>query len=258
MALSQLPALGTYYSPVQAVAPIGANPSYVSLANAAQAERQNMAQRSADRQNAVLSGYGQQIANNRALGDQVYNTLDANYGQVLADASATRDRNMARVDQYGQSLRQDLDLKNRAALAAASQSAIQRGLGNTTIRDSLVRGQNFDNTRQMMSLEDSLLQNRIATDSQLSATYQGALANRAGALNQQANQNIGNENQLTSQRLGYLGGIQDDNSGFDRVAGLYQNLWNAQDAAQQAELDRQAQRPQNQWRPTGAIGFARG
>lgn len=243
MALSALPQLGTYYSPAQAVAPIGANPNYMTLANAAQAERQNLAQRAADRQNAVLSGYGQQIMNNRALGDQAYNTLAANYDQLVSDASATRDRNMARVDQYGQSLRQDLALKNKAALAAASQSAIGRGLGNTTIQDSLVRGQNFDNTRQLMSLEDSLLQNRIATDSNLSATYQAALGNRAGALNQQANQNIGNENQLTSQRLGYLGSIQDDPSGFDRVSGLYQNLWQAQDAAYQAEQDRLSRLP---------------
>lgn len=250
---SMLAPLPGYNAAPQTVAPIGANPSYVTLANAAQAERQQLMNRSADRQNAVLAGYQQQIGNSRMLGDQAYQGLQANYDALAADASATRDRNMARVDQYGNSMRADLAAQNRAAMAAAQQSAIKRGLGNTTITDSLVRGQNYDNTRQLMSLEDQLLQNRISTDASLSGAYQSALGNRAGALNQQANQNIGTENQLTSQRLGYIGGIQDDAQGFDRVSNLYSSLWAAQDQAQQAELDRQSRTPQNQWRPVGGV-----
>jgi len=243
MALSQLPAVTAYYSPAQTIAPIGANPSYVTLANAAQAERANMAQRAADRQNAVLGGYQQMIGNNRMLGDRAYQTLQGNYDALTADAKATRERNLARVDQYGNSMRQDLAIAGQQAMAKARQSAIQRGLGGTTILDSLARGQQFDNQRQQLALEDQLLQNRIATDSNLSATYQSALGNRAQALNNQANQNIGTENQLGNARLGYLGSIQDDTQGFDRVSGLYQSLWQAQDAAQQAELDRQARNP---------------
>lgn len=138
--LNQLAPIPTYYSPVQQNM-IGAGPqSYQTLANAAAAERQQLMQRAAERQNAVLGGYGQMIQNNRLLGDQALAAMGSDYDRVAQDASATRDRNMARVDQYGNSMRQDLDLQRRQQLAAAQYGAIKRGLGNTTITDSLARG----------------------------------------------------------------------------------------------------------------------
>lgn len=250
-----------YYSPVQTSAiNTAAVPSYTGLAAAADRERQMTMQRNAARQNAVLAGYQNQIENARLMGDRGYEQLASNYGALVDDAAATRARNMARIDQYGNSMRQDLAIKNRQALAAAAQSAIQRGLGNTTIRDSLVRGQNFDNTRQQMSLEDQLLQNRIATDSQLSGVYQGALQNRAQALNSQFNQNMANENQLTSNRLGYLGGLQDDMQGFQNVANLYSQQLAMDNANQQALLDRSMQYhpSQNPWKPVTGQKFFKG
>lgn len=258
MTLAQLPATSTYYSPVQQIAPMGANTNAMTLAAAAQAERQNMAQRAADRQNAVMTGYGQMIGNNRTLGTQAYNTLQSNYDALAADAAATRERNMGRIDAYGNSMRQDLSIANQQAMAKARQSAIGRGLGNTTILDSLARGQLFDNQRQVLALEDQLLQNRINTDSNLSGAYQAALGNRAQALNNQANQNINTENQLGTARLGYLGSIQDDASGFDRVSGIYQNLWQMQQQEAEAEKNRQAQNPgyNSPYRPIGALGRA--
>lgn len=271
--LSDMPQLPTYYATPQTSAVSASTPqTYTSLAAAADAERRLAMQRAAERQNAVLSGYQQQIANARMLGDQGYGQLAANYGQVASDAADTRTRNMARIDQYGTSMKNDLAIKNQQALAAANQSAIKRGLGNTTIVDSLQRGVNFDNTRQMMSLDDQLLQNRIATDSQLSNVYQAALQNKAQALNAQWNQNIGTENQLTGQRLGYLGSLQDDMQGFNTVANLYGNQLQMENANQQAllqmqnsnyqaELQRRAQTPglyMQQWggRASTANGVA--
>lgn len=250
--LSQ-PAYG-YRSPVQttaiqqpSVGPYGAPAtmaqSYNSLALAADRERQAQMQRAAGRQNAVIGGYEQQMANSQMMGNQAFQQLAANYDQLTADAAATRERNMGRIDQYGNSMRQDLDIKNRQALAAAQQSAIKRGLGNTTITDSLMRGQNFDNTRQQLSLEDQLLQNRIATDSQLSGVYQGALQNRAQGLNAQLNQNIANDNNLAGQKLGYIGGIQEDTQGFQTVADLYTQLYQMENANAQAQLDREERNP---------------
>lgn len=134
---------------------------------------------------------GPGMANPLQMGQQGYERLNADYAPITADALATRDRNMGRIDQYGNSLRSDLDIKNQQALAAARQSAISRGLGNTTIQDSLVRGQNFDYGRQKMALEDQLLQNRISTDSALSKTYQDTLQSRAQGLASQWNQNTG-------------------------------------------------------------------
>lgn len=168
--------------------------AYAGLAAQADAERLAQQQRATARQQQVIGGYD----------------------HLQADALATRDRNMARVDQYGASARQDLDIKNRQAMAAARQSAIQRGLGNTTIYDSLQRGQQFDNTRQHLALEDQLLQNRISTDSNLSAAYQ----------------------QMGDRRLGYIGGIQEDMSAFNSVANLYSQGLQMQNSNQQAALDR--------------------
>lgn len=235
----QLPALPGYSATPQSTVNIPTNPDYNMLAAASQQANQQMMDRAAARQAAVLAGYQQQIGNSRAMSDQAYRQLQGGYQQVVSDADATRSRNMGRIDQYGQSLRQDLAAQNQAAMAAAQYAAIKRGLGNTTISDSLQRGQRFDNQRNMLALEDQLLMNRINTDTQLSGTYQTALANRAQALNSQANQNLGMENQLTGQRLQYIGGLQDDMQGFDRTANLYsQNL-----AMQEAERNRIASNP---------------
>jgi len=232
--------------------------SYAGLAQAADQERQMNMQRAAERQNAVIGGYDQQIAASRARGQQGYAQLKSDYDALAADALATRQRNMDRIDQYGNSMRQDLDIQNQQRLAAARQSAIQRGLGNTTIQDSLVRGQNFDNTRQQLSLEDQLLQNRIATDSQLSGVYQGALQNRAQALNSQRNTDAERDNALVQNQLGYIGGIQDDQEGFRTVADLYTQLWQMQNANAEAQKDRRARNP-GLYRPQSnrVIGRAR-
>ena len=79
--------------------------SYNALATAADKERLAQAQRATGRQNAVIGGYEQQMANSQLMGQQAYNQLSTDYGLVTADAAATRDRNMARVDQYGNSMR---------------------------------------------------------------------------------------------------------------------------------------------------------
>lgn len=243
---SQLGALPAYNAPVQQSAITGSQ-NYLTLAGAADQERQMSMQRAAGRQNAVIGGYDQQIANSRRLGDQGYATLAGNYDAIAADAASTRERNMGRIDQYGNSARQDLAIKNQQALAAAQHSAIKRGLGNTTITDSLMRGQNFDNTRQQLSLEDQLLQNRISTDANLSGAYQNVLQNRAQGLADQFNRNLSTENQLTSNRLGYIGGIQDDQTGFDRVANIYQQGWQMQQQALEAQLNRDANDPALQY-----------
>lgn len=240
-----------------APAPNSIYQGYVGLATAADKERQAMMQREAERQNAVIGGYNQQLSKSSAAGQQAYNQLAADYGALTADAAATRDRNMGRIDQYGNSMRQDLDIQNQQRLAAARQSAIQRGLGNTTIQDSLVRGQNFDNTRQRLALEDQLLQNRIATDSQLSGAYQSALQNRAQGLNTQWNRNIDNDNRLAGEKLGYIGNIREDMQGFDSVANLYTQLLQMQNSNAQAEASRNQSRPQPGY-VIGRLGRARG
>lgn len=247
------PQVAPTYTPLPQVSAIGPNPNMASLAAAADAERQAIAARAAQRQTAALQGYDQQIARSQQMGDTGYARLANDYSAIAADAAATRDRNMARVDQYGNSARQDLAIYGQQAMAKARQSAIQRGLGNTTIQDSLARGQQFDNQRQQLALEDQLLQNRISTDAQLSGTYQNVLQNRAQGLAGQWNQNIANSNQLASNKLGYLGSIQEDMSGFNAAANLYSQMWQMQNDAEQRDLDRRAQNPAAYRTPTNVV-----
>lgn len=119
-----------------------------------------------ERGNTILAGYDQSIANNRAISDQI----------------------MAMNAGYGQSMQQQLQNDYAARLGASNQSAIRRGLGNTTIRDSLNRGVTSAYDLARMQLGDQLTQRNIglATDA------------------------LGRENQGTAQRLGFLGSIQND------------------------------------------------
>ena len=128
---------------------------------------------------------------------------------------------MARIDQYGNSMRDDLNRQNTQNLAAASQSAIRRGLGNTTILNSVQRGQNFDNTRQRMALEDQLLQNRISTDANLSQAYQGTLQSGAQSLQNQRFLDMANERDATNRRLQFIEGINDEGPSFNDVSNYY-------------------------------------
>lgn len=138
----------------------------------------------AARGTAILAGMDQRIANNRGAADA---------SQGYADA-------------YGDSQRRDLSDLYRQNLARSRQSAMQRGLGNTTIQSNLDRGVNADYARSNMQLEDSLLQNRL------------------GILNQ----NRQYENQLTGDRLGFLAGIENpyptyaDVSNFGLQGGVLQ------------------------------------
>lgn len=230
--------------PVQATSG-GSYTDYNAIAAAAERERQLARARAAERQRQVTGGYDAQIAASRAAGEQGYARFSEDYKAITADALATRERNMARVDQYGASMRDDLNRKNYANLVAAGQSAIKRGLGNMTIYDSLRRGANFDNTRQVMSLEDQLLQNRISTDSGLSKSYQDVLQTRAQGLANQWNQNTQNDNQLNTGKLSYIGGIQEPDNYRD-ISNIYMTGLQQQNANQQAQYDREFQAQQAQ------------
>lgn len=204
------------------------------LGDLAAQERQATAQRNIALRDSMLGGFDQRIANSRTLADQ-NNSL---YGDISRIALETRDRNMGRIDQYGDSLRQELEQNRQRQLAAGTRSAISRGLANSTIRDALDRGTEYDYGRQRINLEDSLLKDRIGTDTALSQNYQNTLQGRVG----QNNQNIGVENQLTGERLSFLNSITDQGPSFADVGNYYLQ---AAASVQPAE------------RPTGTIaGFA--
>lgn len=164
-----------YASPVGMVSASGMRADVFSniMAQSAQAGQQENAQRG----QAILSGYGQQIANNRGFADQ----------------------QMGYVDAYGGSQREALRQQFVQQQAKARQAAIKRGLGNTTIQNSLDRGVNADYARANMQLEDQLLQNRL----------------------NQNQTNIGIENKLTGDRLGFLSAIQNPYPTLADISNLY-------------------------------------
>lgn len=167
---------------------MGTTQSLSTFANQTLAENQAGVARNEDRNRTILGGYGQRLANSRMVADQ----------------------NQAMVDQFGNSQRQFIEDQNTRNLAAASTSANRRGLGNTTIRDSLERGVNADFYRANLGLEDQLLGNRLNV----------------------SNQNIGRENEMTDQRLQYLANIEDQ----------YPTLIDAQNYGLQGAVSRQSDR----------------
>ncbi len=142
-----------------------ANLAY-GLAERARQEAAAGRQENRERGNAILAGYDQNIANNRAMSDRI---LAMNAG-------------------YGDSMRQQLSNDYASRLASSNQFAIRRGLGNTTIRDSLNRGVTSAYDLSRMQLGDQLTQRNIGLTTDA----------------------LGRENQGVAQRLGFLGSVQND------------------------------------------------
>lgn len=146
----------------------------------AEMARQEAASKSAEnrtRGNAILAGYDQNIAQNRGMSDQI----------------------LAQNASYGDSMRQSLANDYKTNLAASNQSAIRRGLGNTTIRDSLNRGVRSQYDLARMQLGDQLTQRNIGLTTDA----------------------MGRDNQLTNARLGFLGSIQNDYPTSADIANYY-------------------------------------
>lgn len=166
----------TDYTPPATMTSISAQQAALQsniMAQNAQAQQGENAQRG----QAILSGYGQRIANNRGFADQQSGMIDA----------------------YGASQRLALEQQRQAQAANARQSAMSRGLGNTTIQDAMTRGVNADYARNQLGLNDQLLQNRL----------------------NQNQTNIGLENQLTGERLQFLGAIQNPYPTLADISNLY-------------------------------------
>lgn len=158
----EIQAIPKFDQPLQSFSAINA----AQLAEQARQERLFGQAENRNRGNTILAGYDQNLANNRGISDQM----------------------MALNSGYGDSMRQQLSDDYTARLAASNQSAIRRGLGNTTIRDSLNRGVTSAYDLARMQLGDQLTQRNI------------------GLLQE----GIGRENQGAGQRLGFLTGIQND------------------------------------------------
>lgn len=155
---------------------------------AAMQERQAALQRNQQRANAILGGFDQQIAQSRAFSDT-----------------------------FGDAQRAQLARDRDQQLAAADQSAVQRGLGNTTIRDALSRG-----------VYGNYNQSRTNMESDLAA------------------QNMQRDQALQTARLGFLSSINDPAMQFSDVAN-YAAQPSAIRSANTATAAAQAQANKQMW-----------
>lgn len=114
----------------------------------------------------------------QAAQDRAYAANESRYQQALSGYQQRYARGMANLDTLGQ--QRDTDI-NRAAdqqKAATNQSAISRGLANTTVRDSLQRGVERDRQYSLNQNAEAVRQQRLNTDATLSGDTLGLIERR--------------------------------------------------------------------------------
>lgn len=100
---------------------------------------------------------------------------DARYQTAVQETLGLRDRTMEGINSLGDTQRRDIDDNLARANANTTQSAINRGLYNTTILDSLQQGNQRTADRANQSLEESLNRQRIDADLATTQNYTGLL-----------------------------------------------------------------------------------
>lgn len=98
------------------------------------------------------------------------NNISAGYSQMLAD-----NQNVGQADRVA------LQQQYARNAAMAQQSAVSRGLGNTSVLDSAQRGVNYDYQNSLIGLNDSLYRRQTDIQGQ-QLGYLGQVASQAAAL----------------------------------------------------------------------------
>src|SRR5258705_223034 len=108
----------------------------------------------------IAQQYGQSY--NAALGQNkdLYQNILQGYQQLGGDVLGT-------IANVGQAKSQDIADAYTAASGATKQGLISRGLGNTTVQDTLQRGNLLDKQKADIALADSQAQLRAGYQSQL-------------------------------------------------------------------------------------------
>jgi hypothetical protein len=146
---------------------------------------------------------------------------DARFQEAKTETLGLRDRTMAGISTLGDTQRRDINDGLTQAQANTTQSAINRGLYNTTILDSLQQGNQRTADRANQSLEESLNRQRIDADMATTQAYTGLLE-RKNDIGPDPSQLIG-----LSQGLGQYGGTPIEqgaplaNSGGTSMASSY-------------------------------------
>jgi len=144
------------------------------------------------------STYAGALAQNQQLYGQImsgYQNQQNAFNQGTQNINAGYNNMLNQQNAYGRSMAVATDQAYQRQIANNAQSAISRGLGNTTVLDSMQRGANYDLANAKINNFD-LLQNRKLGIQQAQLGYQGqAQQGLAGLQGQQ----LGFQGQLGNQ-----------------------------------------------------------
>lgn len=150
----------------------------------------------------VQRGYGQLRSDADQIYNNIYTNLDKRYGDVLGRIAGTNTSNI-----------RDIEANARAQSAAANQNLVSRGLGNSTIVNSMNRGINSDRQREITRSNEAF--------AQLGAGYADRIwGDRTNAQQNKAQMMAG----LGTQQLGAMERIQagyPDAAMFGSLAQMY-------------------------------------
>jgi hypothetical protein len=158
--------------------------------------------------NNILSGYQNLLSRNSTAQQAIQAGYSNLYNNVIGQ-----------VQGIGQAQAQQIDRQYQADLATGSQQLVDRGLGNTTIQESVNRGAAADRNLAQLQLQDTVASR--------TAGYMSSLG-LAGL--QQQQQGVNTSNDLALSQLGFQNSVQANYPN----GGVYGNL--AQNLAQQAAL----------------------
>lgn len=193
--------MGLGGSPQQAAAQLG--PNYANAYNSSLAMNQS-------NYNNILAGYQQTLASQTSA----QQAIQAGYTNLYNDVQA-------KIQSQGQTRATDIGNSAAMRIGEQTQGLINRGLGNTTVQDSVVRGINDDRDRQLTANSEAV--------SGLQANYAQSLG--LAGLNSRSQQ-LQDQAGLVARQLGWMDSVSSPypNAGmYGQLASQY-----GQSAQQQA------------------------
>lgn len=147
-------------------------------------------------------GGGTGMANNlissmQTAGDQQKNDSLAQYKALLAAVANTRKGVEGQFDQLGQSGLNDINMQQQKALGGLNQNLVSRGLGNTTIANSMTNGINRNATMERQNLQSGIAGQKIGSLMGLGQMQGDAILSR---------QNVGPDMGMYLQLISQLAG----------------------------------------------------
>lgn len=108
----------------------------------------------------LISEFTKQSDAARASGEQRFQDLLNSFAGINEQVQGTLANATAQAEKFGQTARQDLAAQTAQARAQASQNAVSRGLGNSTVAANLQRGISQDQLRALTGINEQVAQQK--------------------------------------------------------------------------------------------------